>query len=69
MSEIVALGDEVVVLLNKYGADAPCVFFPALNSILKIAELLLFRSIAAEATKYVGPEGPISDMLDKPDYN
>lgn len=57
MSAIVAFvpAAKLVLLLNKYGADAPCTLDPALNNILKTAELFRFRSMPAEPTKYVGP--------------
>jgi hypothetical protein len=68
-------GGKLVLLLNRYGADAPCSLVPALNNILKTAELFRFRSMAAEATKYVGPEatlmpynerGTIDEEIPKP---
>jgi hypothetical protein len=57
MSAMVALVPvgKLVLLLNRYGAEASWTLEPALNNILKMAELFRFRSMAADPTKYVGP--------------
>jgi hypothetical protein len=70
MSEIVAFVPtaKLVLLLNRNGANASCTFDPALNNILKTAELFRFRSMAADPTKYVGPKYHIN-AADQVSYN